>query len=572
MNMKFQIDSIKQYQMDAVNSVIDLFIGENISNSFFSVKRNIIDCDYGGFGNFMDLSKEDILKNINYVQAYNKLNYTTDLDKLEFDIQIDNQIDKIYVYLRTIFELNKHYAFTKFILVVLNKPQLDQVSNIIENTKEHFKNLYDNVIYDCFVYDSSKLEQVRNFVESDIIQIMILTLNSFNSKKNIFNNENNRFRGNKPIDVIAKYNPIVIFDNYPNNIGKKAKKFISNLNPLFTLNYFSKSENIHNLIYKYPNSRGGVEKNHLANFKKKVKDSSSEPILKQMNSVLEEIRKGKSRKEASDITGIPLKKIVNWIIEGRNHYDKDKTYFYNELIKIEQNKNKKQLYCLNCRKTFENEEYKFCPICSSRLFDIENLVKNEFNLYCYDCGKKFDKEFKYCPYCGKLLKKESKFKLDFEKGIIKSKWNNKYVSEYLIKIYEEQMIKADPPIIGFFDVFRVKDKWDLKFKKDSKNFSKKHSKLTFNQVKSLEQFINLYEYNGYKFNEKCMFMDDNLIINTFSNEYDEFNTMGEMNLEELLIVFRKNNIILDFIQVKKGKNKLFYILDKSIKSRYQDYD
>lgn len=566
--MDIKWDSNKDYQIDAVNSIINIFIGVNSIDNHFSIPESN-SLDYG-IGNFMDISKEHIIENVKFVQDYNKLNYTNNFDKLDFDIQIDGQKGKIYVYLRTIFELNKHYGFKKFIIVILNKSQLDFVCNIIEDTKEHFNELYNPIYYDSFCYNSSNSELVRNFVVSDNVQIMIMTLDSFNSNNTVINNENDNFGENKPIDVIAKTNPIVIFDKSENNISNNAEKSIEILNPLFTLNYFSKSTNIHNLIYKYPNSKNVNKMYNRTYSEKQLITYSSEPILIQMDSVLDEIRKGKTRKEASEVTGIPLTKIVNWIIEGRNHYDKDKTYFYNELIKIEQNKNNKKLYCVNCRKTFENNEYKFCPLCSRKLFDVTRLVENEFYLYCSNCGKEFNNNFKFCPYCGKTLKKESKFKIDFEKGIVKAKWNNRYVSEYLINIYEEQMIMADPPIVGFFEVFRVKDKWDLKFKKDSKNLSKKHSKLTFNQVKSLQQFLNLYVYMGYKFNEKCMFMDDNLIITTFSKECAKFYSDGMMNLEELLTVFKKNQVIMDFIQVKKGKNQLFYILDKSIKNRYGD--
>lgn len=565
MNIKW--DSNIDYQVEAVNSVINIFMGLNSMNNHFTLP-GYISLDQG-IGNLMDMPKEYILENLKFVQEYNKLNYTNNFDELSFDIQIDRRKGKIYVYLRTIFELNKHYGFTKFIIVVLNKSQLNFVYNIIEDTKEHFEELYDSINYNSFCYDSSDLELVRNFAVSDNIQIMIMTLDSFNSKNNIINNENDKFGGNKPIDFISKTNPVVIFDKSQSNISNIAEKSIETLNPLFTLNYFSKSNNFHNLIYKYPNPKNVKKMQDGAYFEKQNVTQSVEPILKQMNSVLDEIRKGKTRKEASEITGIPLTKIVNWIIEGRNRYDKDKTYFYNELIKIEQNKNNKKLYCVNCRKTFANETYKFCPLCSMELLDVTRLLENEFYLYCSNCGKEFNNDFKFCPYCGKTLKKESKFKIDFEKGIVKAKWNNKYVSEYLIKIYEERNIMADPPLVGFFEVFRAKDKWDLKFKEDSKNLSKKHTKLTFNQVKSLEQFINLYVYMGYEFNEKCRFMDDNLIINTFSKECAEFYING-MNLDELLEVFRKNEIILDFIQIKSGKNQLFYVLDKSIKNKYRD--
>lgn len=567
------------YKKEAVNSVVDLFIGENSVSYYFSISGQL---GYSyGIGNGISLSNDDILENVRYVQAYNKLDSTDNLDELNFDIQFGyNQADKIYVYLRTIFELNKHYGFTKFVIVVLNKLQSNHVYEFIENSKTNFNELYDNLYFDYFIYDSSNLEDVRDFALNSNLQIMILNMNNFNSKNNVIYKEMDKFNGLKPIEFIAKTNPFVIYDKSQNQISNNCEDAISNLNPICTLNYFSKSQNINNLIYKFEESN--LIENQKTDLKlKEVKDAviiSPNSILKEMDSVLDEIRKGHSRKEAAQITGVPLKRIVNWIIEGRNHYDENKTYFYNELIKIEQNKNNNLLYCRICDKTYENKEYKYCPICSAKLMDISEILSivtdavkfyNKIYMHCSNCNKRFQEDFKFCPYCGKSLKKQSVFEIDLKNFVVRAKWNNNLISESFINIYNRSRIMSDPPEIDFFRAFNVKDEWDLRLKNDSINLSKKPSNLTFNQVKELESLVNLHRYMGYELNDNCKFMDVELIKKTYSKEFGEFYKSG-MPFKILLEIFRKNGIIKDFILVKKGKYELFYVLDISIKSRYGD--
>ncbi len=166
---------------------------------------------------------------------------------------------KTYVYLKTIFELNKKYDFTKFIIVVPSVAIKEGVNKTIEITKEHFKGLYDNVIYDHFVYDSSKLEQVRNFAVNSNIQIMIINIDAFNksfkdlskeTKANIIHREQDKLNGYKPIDLIAETNPVVIIDEPQSVMGGKGEQAVSYLNPLCTLRYSAAHKEIQNLIYK----------------------------------------------------------------------------------------------------------------------------------------------------------------------------------------------------------------------------------------------------------------------------------------------------------------------------------
>ena len=178
--MKLKFDSNLDYQTEAVNAVIDLFKGQNSMLQYFTVTGQSTLDSSQGIGNKIDISNDDILENLRKVQTFHKLAPSEHLNSLDFNIEMETGTGKTYVYLKTIFELNKKYNFTKFIIVVPSVAIKEGVNKTIEITKEHFKNLYDNVIYDHFVYDSSKLEQVRNFAVNSNIQIMIINIDAFN--------------------------------------------------------------------------------------------------------------------------------------------------------------------------------------------------------------------------------------------------------------------------------------------------------------------------------------------------------------------------------------------------------
>ncbi|MGN0177308.1 MAG: type III restriction-modification system endonuclease [Methanobrevibacter sp.] len=257
--MKLKFDSNLDYQTEAVNAVTDLFKGQNSMHQYFTVTGQATLNSTQGIGNKIDISNEDILENLRNVQSYHKLAPSETLSSLDFNIEMETGTGKTYVYLKTIFELNNKYDFTKFIIVVPSVAIKEGVNKTIEITKEHFKGLYDNVIYDHFVYDSSKLEQVRNFAVNSNIQIMIINIDAFNKsfkdpskeiKANIIHREQDKLSGYRPIDLIAETNPIVIIDEPQSVMGGKGEEAISYLNPLCTLRYSATHKEIQNLIYK----------------------------------------------------------------------------------------------------------------------------------------------------------------------------------------------------------------------------------------------------------------------------------------------------------------------------------
>lgn len=264
--MKLKFNPNLEYQDRAVSSVVDLFKGQTPAQSNFTVlsygaQVGLYDSGQG-IGNRLELVDDEILENLQKVQLRNGLPLSEDIkiNKLDFDIEMETGTGKTYVYTKTIFELNKKYGFCKFIIVVPSIAIKEGVYKSLQMTEEHFKTLYDNVPFDYFIYDSQKLEQVRNFAVSNHIQIMIINIDAFRksftdpskeTKANIIHRENDKLNGMRPIELIQETNPIVIIDEPQSATStKKAQEAINSLNPLCTLQYSATHREIHNLVYK----------------------------------------------------------------------------------------------------------------------------------------------------------------------------------------------------------------------------------------------------------------------------------------------------------------------------------
>ncbi|MDR0911754.1 MAG: DEAD/DEAH box helicase family protein, partial [Methanobrevibacter sp.] len=258
--MKLKFNSNLEYQNDAVGAVKGLFEGQNSMRGYFSFSGDVpldsAGSDYTGMGiaNKYDISSDDILENLRAIQVSNSLAPSESLSasNMDFNIEMETGTGKTYVYLKTIFELNKKYGFTKFIIVVPSLAIKEGVSKTISITKDHFRGLYDNVTFDDFIYDSSKLEQVRNFAVNSNIQIMVINIQAFSrsfnpsaldeskqtNSTNIIHRENDKLNGYKPIQFIQETNPIVIIDEPQSSVSTpKAKEAVASLNPLCTLRY-----------------------------------------------------------------------------------------------------------------------------------------------------------------------------------------------------------------------------------------------------------------------------------------------------------------------------------------------
>jgi len=297
--MKIQFNPDLDYQQEAINSIVDLFKGQEVCQTNFTVaplqgepaQQDFL-VNYLGVGNRLKLLEEDILKNVRAVQLRNGLAPAENLDSMDFTVEMETGTGKTYVYLRTIFELNRQYGFTKFIIVVPSVAIKEGVYNSLQMTEEHLKGLYDNVQSDYFVYDSQKLGQVRSFATNDYIQIMVINIDAFRKsfsdpekedKANIIHRAHDRMTGSRPIEFIQATNPILIIDE-PQSVDTtdKSKEAIASLNPLCSLRFSATHVDKHHMMYKLDSvdayDRKLVKQIEVSSIE--VKDGHNKPYIK----------------------------------------------------------------------------------------------------------------------------------------------------------------------------------------------------------------------------------------------------------------------------------------------------
>ena len=265
--MKLKFDAALDYQQEAIAAVSDVFQGQTPKQSLFTVAaitNEQMTLGFGsesqqltlgqGIGNRLMLDEEDLLNNIRAVQLRHGLPQSTALPnhKLNLDIEMETGTGKTYVYLRTLLELNKAYGFTKFIIVVPSVAIKEGVQKTIEITREHFRGLYSNVNYDAFVYDGKHIEKIRDFATASDIQIMVMTINSFQNDLNLINRYNDKkFGESKPIDLVRETKPIVVIDEPQSTISTDAQvEAVESLNPLCTIRYSATPIRVENKLYR----------------------------------------------------------------------------------------------------------------------------------------------------------------------------------------------------------------------------------------------------------------------------------------------------------------------------------
>jgi type III restriction enzyme len=168
---------------------------------------------------------------------------------MNFSVEMETGTGKTYVYLRTIYELNKLYGFKKFVIVVPSIAIREGVLKNLQITHEHFQSLYDKAQINYDVYDSKKVSSLRGFACNNAIQILVINIDAFAKDENIINKPNDKLTGKRPIEFLQSSNPIVIVDEPQNMETDIRKKAIANLNPLCTLRYSATHTNLYNLVY-----------------------------------------------------------------------------------------------------------------------------------------------------------------------------------------------------------------------------------------------------------------------------------------------------------------------------------
>ena len=249
--MKLHFDPNQQFQHDAINSIVGIFEGQPLNQGDFSFSissENYMFQD-SGVGNRLEISEEQILKNVQEVQKKNELNVSDKLAGMNISIEMETGTGKTYVYLRTIYELNKKYGFKKFVIVVPSIAIREGVLKNLEITFEHFQNLYDKTPVNFNMYDSKRVSNLRNFAINNNIQILVINIDSFAKDENIINKPNDKLTGKIPIEFIQVTSPIVIVDEPQNMETEIRKKAVENLNPLCTLRYSATHTNRYNMVY-----------------------------------------------------------------------------------------------------------------------------------------------------------------------------------------------------------------------------------------------------------------------------------------------------------------------------------
>ena len=260
--MKIKFDE-QQYQTKAMNAISDIFEGQPVKVSNFTVSTGEIvgqETTVMGIGNKLVLSDAELLENIQKIQVKNHLPKSNHIQDRNFTVEMETGTGKTYIYTRTIFELNKLYGFSKFIIVVPSVAIREGAYKSLEMTQEHFKGLYPGQHCHFWKYDSSKLEQVRDFATSTNIEVMIINIDAFKksfddptkeNKANLIHRERDTMNGRKPIQFIQETKPIVIIDE-PQSVDntEKSKEAIASLNPLCKLRYSATHKETYNLMYR----------------------------------------------------------------------------------------------------------------------------------------------------------------------------------------------------------------------------------------------------------------------------------------------------------------------------------
>ena len=181
--MKLHFDSKQEFQIEAVKAITDIFEGQSLSSGDFEFSISQPDAllTENGSGNKLDFSQLDQLtENILRVQKNNCLKVSTKDGIINngwnFSVEMETGTGKTYVYIRTIYELNKLYGFKKFVIVVPSVAIREGVMKNLEITEEHFQNLYDKIPVTSNVYDSRKVSILRGFASANSIQVLVINI------------------------------------------------------------------------------------------------------------------------------------------------------------------------------------------------------------------------------------------------------------------------------------------------------------------------------------------------------------------------------------------------------------
>ena len=258
----------QKFQSDAAKAVVDIFKGQPYSTPSYmhdlgKSSKSFYQLDYHndliGWNNAKivpALTDQIILKRINSIQQNSQIKPSEKLvdrqNGYNLTIEMETGVGKTYTYIKTMYELNKAYGWSKFIVVVPSIAIREGVYKSFQTTQDHFAEEYGKKIH-FFIYNSSQLSEIDHFATDSSINVMIINHQAFNATgkdaRRIYM-ELDEFRSRRPIDVIAKTNPIVIIDEPQSVEGKKTKEKLKEFHPLMTLRYSATHKDIYNMVYR----------------------------------------------------------------------------------------------------------------------------------------------------------------------------------------------------------------------------------------------------------------------------------------------------------------------------------
>lgn len=255
----------QKFQADAAKAVVDVFAGQPYLTPSYLMDRGVNyqrslteEEDYTGWRNervVPGLSDDRILEQLNKVQRANGIAPSRKLEgRYNLTVEMETGVGKTYTYIKTMYELNKHYGWSKFIVVVPSVAIREGVYKSFDVTQEHFAEEYGRKIR-FFIYNSAQLTEIDRFASDSAINAMIINSQAFNARgkdaRRIYM-KLDEFRSRRPIDIIAKTNPILIIDEPQSVEGKQTKERLKEFNPLLTLRYSAthRADSVYNMVYR----------------------------------------------------------------------------------------------------------------------------------------------------------------------------------------------------------------------------------------------------------------------------------------------------------------------------------
>lgn len=281
--MQFKFDANQEYQIRAIEAVVNLLEGQpSLSETtsymtFGDVQVSLLPPERKGqlqftetfpgtIANVLTLREDKLLANLKSVQAINDIAPSDDLacitETIEtaagskivrfpnFSVEMETGTGKTYVYLRTVLELFRGYGLRKFIIVVPSVAIREGVLKTLDVTHSHLRELYGNAPYRYYVYDSDNLSMIRQFSLSNGLEMMVMTIDSFNKAANVIRQTTDRLQGETPIHLVQAARPILILDEPQNMESELRVKALSALDPLFALRYSATHRNPYNVVYR----------------------------------------------------------------------------------------------------------------------------------------------------------------------------------------------------------------------------------------------------------------------------------------------------------------------------------